>query len=72
MSKKSISQKKLERQQQEELTLRHVLNAFLAGLAAECYLLLVYRGYVAGTAGQLVAWHTFLRVGTWVLSLIHI
>ena len=43
MSKKSISQKKLERQQQEELTLRHVLNAFLAGLAAECYLLLVYR-----------------------------
>lgn len=66
MSKKSISQKKLERQQQEELTLRHVLNAFLAGLAAECYLLLVYRGYVAGTAGQLVAWHTFLRVGTWV------
>ena len=42
MSKKSISQKKLERQQQEELTLRHVLNAFLAGLAAECYLCLLY------------------------------
>lgn len=66
MSKKPISQKKLERQQKEDLALRHVLDAFLAGLAAECYLLLVYRGYVAGDVSHVVAWDKALHVLLWV------
>ncbi len=66
MSKKPISQKKLERQQKEDLALRHVLDAFLAGLVAECYLLLVYRGYVAGDVSHVVAWDKALHVVLWV------
>ena len=46
MAKKSISQKRAERQQQENQALSRVFLVFLLGLAAECYLFLVYRNYV--------------------------
>lgn len=65
MSKKSIGQKKLDRQQREDRALQCVLNAFLVGLAAECYLLLVYRGYAAGDINQVVTWDKILNVGIW-------
>lgn len=66
MAKKPISQKRAERQQQESLALQRVFNVFLLGLAAECYLFFVYRGYIMGTPDSLLAWHSVLKVGTWL------
>ena len=63
MSKKPISQKRAEREEKENLTLRRVFNAFLLGLAAECYLLIVYRGYVAGYVDTMLTWYHVLRWG---------
>ena len=69
MSKKPISQKRAEREEKENLTLRRVFNAFLLGLAAECYLLIVYRGYVAGYVDTMLTWYHVLRWGA-VLGLV--
>ena len=66
MAKKSVSQKKALRQNQENAALQRILNVFLAGLAAECYLFLVYRGYVAGTVSSMLVWHDVLKVSIWV------
>ncbi len=63
MAKKSISQKKAEKQQLENAALHNVFNVFLAGLAAECWLLLAYRNYVTSTVDALLLWHTVLQVG---------
>ena len=54
MSKKPISQKRADREKQESQALHRVFNVFLLGLAAECYLLLVYRGYAMGTIDSLL------------------
>ena len=54
MAKKPISQKRADREKQENLTLQRVFNVFLLGIAAECYLLIVYRNYVMGTAASLM------------------
>ena len=62
MAKKSISQKRIEKQQAESAALRQVFNVFLAGLAGECWLLMVYRNYVVGTVNALLAWNTGLKV----------
>lgn len=63
MAKKSISQKKAEKQQQENAALHNVFYVFLAGLAAECWLLLSYRNYVTSTVDAMLLWHTVLKVG---------
>ena len=63
MAKKSISQKRTERQQQENQALNRVFLVFLLGLAAECYLFFVYRGYVVGTVSAMLAWRNVLRYG---------
>lgn len=63
MAKRSISQKKAERQQQENAALNNVFHVFLAGLAAECWLLLAYRNYVTSTVDALLLWDTVLKVG---------
>lgn len=63
MAKKSISQKKAEKQQMENAALHHVFNVFLGGLAAECWLLLAYRKYIMGTVDAMLLWHTVLKVG---------
>ena len=54
MAKKPISQKRAEREKQENQTLQRVFNVFLLGIAAECYLFVVYRNYVMGTAASLL------------------
>ena len=41
MAKKSISEKRAERERQENQTLQRVFNVFLLGLAAEVYLFIV-------------------------------
>ena len=64
-SKKSISQKKAEKEKQENLVLNRVYYVFLLGLAAECYLFLVYRGYAMGSVGSMLTWHTVLKVLMW-------
>lgn len=66
MSKKPLSQKRVQRQQQERAALNNIFNTFLVGLAAECYLFVVYRGYVAGTIDSLLAWDSILRVLMWI------
>ncbi|MBR2894391.1 MAG: hypothetical protein IKC03_01860 [Oscillospiraceae bacterium] len=66
MSKKSISQKKAQREQQENKALQQIFNVFLTGLAAECYLLIVYRGYIAGTIDSLLVWDKILRISVWL------
>ena len=65
MAKKPISQKRAERQQQENQVLQRVFNAFLLGMAAECYLFIVYRNYVTGTVPQMLTWVQILRWGGW-------
>lgn len=66
MSKKSISQKHAQRKQQERAALNNIFNVFLAGLAAECVLFLIYRCYVGGSIDSLLMWDNILRVMTWV------
>ena len=66
MSKKSISQKHAQRKQQERAALNNIFNVFLAGLAAECVLFLIYRCYVGGSIDSLLMWDSILRVMTWV------
>ncbi len=65
MSKKPVSQKRALRQQQERAALNNIFNVFLLGLAAECYLFIVYRGYVGGTIQSLLTWHKILQVIAW-------
>ena len=64
MAKKPISQKRAEREQQENQALQRVFNVFLLGIAAECYLFIVYRNYVMGTPDSLLIWHSILRWGS--------
>ena len=64
MAKKSISEKRAEREKLENQTLQRVFNVFLLGLAAEVYLFIVYRGYVVGSVGSMLAWHQILRWGS--------
>ena len=66
MSKKPISQKHADREKQENSTLSRVYYVFLLGLAAECWLFLVYRGYAFGTPRSMLAWHNVLVAATWV------
>ena len=66
MSKKSVSQKRALRKQQERAALNNIFNVFLAGLAAECVLFLIYRCYVAGSVDSLLMWDTILHVMVWV------
>ena len=66
MAKKSISQKKAEKQQMESAALRQVFNVFLMGLASECWLLMVYRNYVMSSVNTMLAWHTVLKVSMFV------
>ena len=63
MAKKSISQKRAERQQQENQALNRVFLVFLLGLAAECYLFVVYRNYVMGSVPAMLAWRNVLKYG---------
>lgn len=66
MSKKSISQKRALRKQQERAALGNIFNVFLAGLAAECVLFLVYRCYVGGSVQSFLVWDDILNVMIWV------
>lgn len=66
MSKKPVSQKRAEREKEENLTLNRVFRVFLLGLAAECYLFLVYRGYNMGSVDSLLIWHQILTWGAWI------
>ncbi len=67
MSKKNANHKQqMQRQEQENLALKRIFNTFLIGLAAECYLFIVYRGYIAGSIDSLLAWDKILRVIMWL------
>lgn len=63
MAKKPISQKRADREKQENQALQRVFNVFLLGIAAECYLFIVYRNYIMGTPDSLLIWHSILRWG---------
>lgn len=65
MSKKSISQKRVDREKQENRTLSRIYYVFLLGLVAEFYLFLVYRFYAWGGVDSMLAWHKVLTVLTW-------
>ena len=66
MSKKNANCKQAQRQEQESIALKHIFNTFLIGLAAECYLFIVYRGYIAGSVDSLLAWDNILKVLMWL------
>lgn len=63
MAKKPISQKREDREKQENQALQRVFNVFLLGIIAEIYLFVVYRNYVMGTAHSLLVWYDVLRWG---------
>lgn len=66
MAKKSISEKRADREQAENQTLRRVFNVFLLGLAAEVYLFLVYRAVTGSIDAMLVCYQTVLPVLSWL------
>ena len=66
MSKKPVNKSEVQKQEQENIALNNIFNTFLGGLAAECYLFILYRGYVAGTVNSLLTWHTILQVLVWL------
>lgn len=67
MPKKHAHQKQnVNHQEQDRIALNRMFNTFLIGLATECYLFIVYRGYVAGSVDSLLIWHSILRVLMWV------
>ena len=55
MAKQPYSKKQEDKRRREEQVLNRVLNIFLIGIAAECYLLFMYRRLVKGDARQMVA-----------------
>jgi len=66
MAKKSISEKRADREQAENRTLRQVFNVFLLGLAAEVYLFLVYRAVTGSIDTMLFCYQTVLPVLSWL------
>lgn len=64
-NKKPISQKRAEREQQENQALNRVFAVFLTALAAECYLLIIYR-MASGTINSMLGCYKFLDIITWV------
>ena len=64
MAKKPVSHKQRQaaKKQQENQALQNVLNVFLVGLVAECFLLVIYRYYLMGTVDSLLFWHRVLQV----------
>lgn len=64
-TKKPISQKKADKEKQDNQVLSRVYYVFLIGLVVECYLFLVYRGYAAGGVNSVLAWHSVLRALMW-------
>lgn len=63
MAKQPDNKKRLEKQRQEQNALNKVYHIFILGIAAECYLLLMYNRYVNGTPQQLL---TMASVITWL------
>lgn len=66
MAKKSISEKRAEREQAENQVLRQVLNVFLLGLAAEVYLFIVYRAVTGSIDSMLTCYQGVLPVLSWL------
>ena len=67
MSKKHAHHKQdAQRQEQERIALSRIFNTFLIGLAAECYLFIVYRGYIAGSIDSLLMWDKILHILKWL------
>ena len=65
-TKKPSSQKRADREQHDNRTLNRVYYVFLLGLAAECYLIMAYRGFAFANIGSTLAWNKFLNAAMWV------
>lgn len=63
---KPSSQKRADRERQDNRTLSRVYYVFLFGLAAECYLFMVYRGFANASIGSTLAWSRALTVEKWL------
>ncbi len=66
MSKKPVSNKRALRQQEERAALNKIFTTFLVGLAAECYLFIVYNFYVRSTVESMLTCYDVLKVLGWV------
>ena len=55
MANKPNSKKREEKQRREQEALSRVFNIFLIGIAAECYLLLLYNKFVNGSGQEMAA-----------------
>ena len=63
---KPNSQKRADRERQDNRTLSRVYYVFLLGLAAECYLFLVYRGFANAGIKSTLAWNKALTIEKWL------
>lgn len=66
MANKPSSQKRADREREDNRTLSRVYYVFLLGLAAECYLFLVYRGFANAGIRSTLAWNKALTVEKWL------
>lgn len=69
MSKKSASQKRAQRQQEERAALNNIFIAFLVGLISEGYLFLTYQFFTSkapNSIDTMLLWVNVLEVLTWV------
>ena len=66
MAKKSISEKKADRERAENQALHRVFNVFLSGLAAEVYLFIVYRAATGSIESMLACYQTVLPILSWL------
>lgn len=63
---KPRSQKRADQERQDNRILSRVYYVFLLGLAAECYLFMVYRGFANASLGSTLAWYKALTVEKWL------
>jgi len=66
MAKKSISEKRTDKERSDNQTLYQVFNVFLLGLAAECYLFIVYRAVTGSVESLVTCYQTILPILSWL------
>ncbi len=72
MANKPRSEKKAEKERREREVLDRVFTLFLAGIAAECYVLLIYRKFVRGVVQDMATYSYVVEYGRYIGTLVMI
>ena len=72
MANKPRSEKKAEKERREQEVLNRVFTLFLAGIAAECYVLLIYNKFVRGVVQDVAAYSYVVEYGRYIGALVMI